>query len=127
MRGIILAHDHHVLGAIWPMFLQLRTGKPDGAIAAAALEAGAAQYEVLARMFDRDGGFALGGRVTLADLAIAPFGLLLGRVNPMFGQPTPFATIPRLADWWNAVSGEPRIAQVLSVMDAGFTRAFARR
>ena len=126
MRGIMTAHDHHVLGAIWPMFLQLRTGKADPAIVVPAIEAGTAAYRTLIGLFVAQHSYALTEGITLADLAIAPFALLLGRINPMFGQPTPFVAEPRLADWWTAVSREPHVAPVLAVMDAALTRAFGQ-
>ncbi len=127
MRAIMVAHDNHVLGAIWPMFLQLRTGKPDPQIVLPALRAGVEQYGVLTRLFDAQDGFALGGRATLADLAIAPFALLFGRVYPMFGEATPFLAHPRLQDWWAAVSAVPEVARIMTVMDEAFTRAFVRK
>lgn len=127
MRGIMLAHDNHVLGAVWPMFLQLRTGTPDPAICTPAMQAAAAQYAQLSRLFEGPEGFALGGRITLADLAIAPFALLFGRIYPMFGQETPFAGNTRIGRWWQTVSAVPEVERVLAVMDAAFVRAFVRK
>jgi glutathione S-transferase len=125
MRGICLAHDSYVLGAIWPMFTQLRSGKPDPAIVATAQNAAADQYVVLTRLFDAAGDFVLGGRPTLADLTIAPFAFLFGRTYPMFGQRSPFVQQPRLESWWGAVHALPEVAKTIERMDAAFTKAFA--
>jgi glutathione S-transferase len=125
MRGICLAHDNYVLAAIWPMFTQLRSGKPDPAIAVAAQKAAADQYGILTRMFDAAGDFVLGGRPTLADLAIAPFACLFSRTYPMFGQVSPFVQRPRLESWWRAVNALPEVATLIDRMDAAFTKAFA--
>ena len=127
VRGVMVAHDVNVLTAIWPMFLQLRTGKPDPGITVAALKAGSTQYAILSKLFDADGDFAIGGAMTLADLAMAPFALLFGRVYPMFDETSPFAEQPRLKRWWDAVGVVPEVARAMGVMDAAFTRAFARK
>lgn len=124
VRGIMIAHDLHVLGAIWPLFLQIRTGKPDPAIVIPALKAGTTQYDVLTRLFDPTGDFALFGRPTLADLVIVPFAALFARVFPMFGEASPFTALPRLEGWWSAASDVPEIAKCVAVMDAAIVRAF---
>lgn len=123
MRGMMLAFDHHVLGAIWPMFIELRSGDPDMAVVKAALDDATAQASALTRLLD-DEGFALGARVSLADLAMAPFAQLLGRLYPAFGETTPFATQARLADWWRCTSGLPEVDRVMQVMDGAFVRAY---
>ena len=125
MRGVCLAHDSYVLAAIWPMFTQLRSGKPDPAIVVAAQKAAADQYGVLTRLFDAAGDFVLGGRPTLADLAIAPFACLFGRTYPMFGQVSPFVQQPRLASWWGAVHALPEVGTLIARMDAAVAKAFA--
>ena len=125
MRGICLAHDNYVLAAIWPMFTQLRSGKPDPAIVVAAQKAAADQYMVLTRLFDAAGDYVLGGRPTLADLAIAPFACLFSRTYPMFGQVSPFVQQPRLGSWWRAVLALPEVANLIERMDAAVTKAFA--
>jgi glutathione S-transferase len=124
MRGISLAHDNYVLAAIWPMFTQLKVGKPDPAIVGAAQKAAADQYVVLTRMFDAAGNFVLGGRPTLADLAIAPFACLFNRIYPMFGQASPFVQQPRLENWWRAVYALPEVANLIDKMDVALTIAF---
>jgi glutathione S-transferase len=125
MRSIIIAHDMYVMmNAMFPLFPQLRSGKPDPAIVVPALRAGADQYEVLTRLFDPDGGFAIGGRLSLADVALAPFALLFGYAYPMFGEISPFVSNPRLAAWWKLVSAIPQIAKVTDMMAAGLARGF---
>lgn len=123
VRGIMAAHDHHVLGAIWPMFLQIRSGKPDPAIVLPALQAGTASYAVLTRLFDAQ-GFALLGRPTLADLVMVPFATLFARLYPLFGVDSPFSALPRLADWWATISGVPQVAAKVAVLDGAVARAF---
>jgi glutathione S-transferase len=125
VRGVVLAHDHYVLGAVWPMFLQLRTGKPDPAICRAALAAAAVQYEVLTRLFG-DADFAIGETLTLADLAMAPFALIFGLFYPKFGVENPLAAQPRLARWWAAVREVAAVNDVMARMEAGYARAFAK-
>ena len=127
MRGICLAHDNYVLAAIRPMFTQLRSGKPDAATVVAAQTAAADQYEVLTRLFDTVGDFVLGGRPTLADLAIAPFACLFGRTYPMFGQVSPFVQQPRLASWSQAVHALPQVATLIEKMEAALTKAFTAK
>jgi glutathione S-transferase len=127
MRSIMLAFDNHVLIAIWPMFVQLRSGRPDPAMVLPALDAAKVQSEVLARLLDDDQGFAVGGCVSLADLAMAPFALLFGRVYPAFGSVSPFEDNARLAGWWSTVRAVPEIAGIVEKMDAAFTSAFGGR
>jgi glutathione S-transferase len=125
IRGLMLAHDHYVMGAIWPMFLQLRTGKPDPAICRSAMDAADVQYGVLTRLFD-EGTFALGGELSLADIAMAPLALLFTRLYPAFGSTAPFKVQHRLMRWWEAVSDVPEMAEVFSRMDAAIARAFGK-
>jgi glutathione S-transferase len=123
MRGIMLAFDHYVLGAIWPMFLELRSGKPDPAIVKPALAAATEQGQELVRLFE-DKGFVLGEEVSLADLAIAPFALLFGKVYPVFGETSPFESVPRLKSWWERTNALPEVSGVMEKMDAAFDRVF---
>ena len=125
IRGVMLAHDHYVMGAVWPFFLQLRTGKPDPAICRAAMDAADVQYGVLTRLFD-EGTFALGGELSLADIAMAPLALLFTRMYPAFGGTAPFSVQPRLKAWWSAISDVPEIADVFSRMDAAIARVFGK-
>jgi glutathione S-transferase/maleylpyruvate isomerase len=124
MRGIIQAHDHHALGAVWPMFLQLRAKTPDPAVAKAAMQAATQQYTVLTRLFEEKSDFAIGTAPTLADLAIAPFAVLFARVYPVFGETTPFEAVPRLARWWRTVGAVPEVERAAEIMNAGISRAF---
>ena len=125
MRGIVIAHDMYVImNAVFPLFPQLRSGQPDPAIVVPALRAGTDQYAVLTRLFDADGGFAVGGRLSLADIALAPFALLFGHAYPMFGETSPFESNTRLAAWWKLVSVIPEVARVTDMMAAGLARGF---
>jgi glutathione S-transferase len=123
MRGLMLAHDHYVLGAIWPMFLQIRTGKPDPAICQAAFDAADEQYKVLSRLFG-PGDFVTCGELTLADLAMAPFARLFGSLYPVFKSTSPFTVQPRLMRWYERISAIPEISTVYSRMDTAISRAF---
>jgi len=124
MRGIMIAHDNYVLGAIWPMFLTLRSGKPDSGIVTSALGAATDQYQVLTRLFSPESNFAVGTGVSLADLAMVPFALLFGAIYPKFGVPDPFVEQPRLERWKETAMAIPEVSKVMTVMQAAITKAF---
>jgi glutathione S-transferase len=126
VRGAIAAHDNWVLTAAWPMFLSFRSGSPNPAVIGAALDDVAQQYDTLADLFESD-GLVLGGALTIADLAIAPFGVLFRRLCPMFGKVSPFEANPRLAAWWAAVRAADGVTPVLDAMDEAFAAAFIRK
>lgn len=124
MRGIMAAHDNYVLGAIWPMFLQLRSGKPDMQVAVDALHAASGQYDTLARMLSATSSFAVGDTISLADLAMVPFCLLNGAMYAKFGVADPFAANARLKAWREAVLEESEVVSGISVTQAALAKAF---
>lgn len=124
MRGVMLAHDNYVLGAIWPMFLQLRTGMQNPEIARSAMEEARVQYGVHAEMFSTDSDFAIGQDVTLADLAMAPFAILNGLMYSKFGLADPYSEIERLTRWKAKVMSLPEVSSTLGVMQSAIIRVF---
>lgn len=124
MRGLMTAHDNHVLGAIWPMFLQIKRSDPDLEIIKGALEAASKQYAVLASMFSTQSAFAVGREISLADLAIIPFSLLNGVMYTKFGVADPFAANPRLAQWKEQVMANPKVSETMNIMTTAIQRVF---
>lgn len=118
VRMIGMLFDNKVIQALRPLFAQMRAAKPDVAAVHAALDETANELERLARFFDTDGmpvgDFAIGGQLSTADCAMAPFAWLIGVLAPKFGASSPFERVPRIAQWWRAMSAVPEVQQVTS-------------
>ncbi|HKY92776.1 MAG TPA: glutathione S-transferase family protein [Nevskiaceae bacterium] len=115
VRMIAMLFDNHAIKALGPMFVQLRSSPPDVKIIHGALDDMTAALEKLATFLDADGP-AVGGTMTNADCAMAPFAWLIGTLAPKFGVPSPFDRVPRLAAWWKHVSAVPEVATVTDGM-----------
>ncbi len=126
VRMIGLLFDNKVIVALRPLFAQMMGGKPDVAVVHASLDDAAAQLEKLARFFDAEGP-AVGGQISNADCAIAPFAWLLSVVAPKFGVVSPFARVPRVAAWWAGIGAVPEVEQVTNAMGQAFAAFLAAK
>ena len=120
-RSIGLLFDNKVFAALRPMFAQMTgAAPPDVAVVHAALDEAAAHLQSLSTFFDAEGP-AVGGELSTADCALAPFCWLLSVVAPKFGATNPFTRTPRLVAWWDVVGATPEVQQVIK----GLLEAFA--
>jgi glutathione S-transferase len=124
VRGIALAHDHHVVPAMRPLLLQLRTPTLSPAAITAAFDSVEHTLSMLVRLFDAE-GLAVGGLVSLADVAIAPFAFLCDRLAARFDAASPYARVPRAASWWSAAMAVPAIAADTERRSSVFARMFS--
>lgn len=124
VRMIGMLFDNKVIQALRPLFAQMLGGKPDVAAVHASLDDAAAQLEKLVRFLDPKGP-AVGGQLSTADCAMAPFAWLLSVVAPKFGVTSPFARVPRIAAWWESVGAVPEVQQVTGAMAQAFAAFLA--
>lgn len=115
VRMIGMLFDNQVIQALRPLFNQMLGAQPDVAAVHAALDEAAAQLEKLASFLDPQGP-AVGGQLSTADCAMAPFAWLIGVVAPKFGATSPFERVPRIAQWWLTVRVVPEVQQVTSAL-----------
>lgn len=125
-RSIGLLFDNKVFPALRPMFAQMTgAAPPDVAVVHAALDEAANHLQNLSTFFDAEGP-AVGGELSNADCALAPFAWLLGVVAPKFGATSPFTRTPRLVSWWEVVGATPEVEQVINGLKQAFA-AFAAK
>lgn len=124
VRMIGMLFDNKVIQALRPLFNQLLGAQPDGSAVHAALDDAAAQLEKLATFLDPQGP-AVGGQLSTADCAMAPFAWLIGVVAPKFGATSPFERVPRIAQWWQTVGAVPEVQQVTAAMQQALTAFMA--
>jgi glutathione S-transferase len=123
-RGVALAHDHQVVTVMRPLLRQFQSPTPDLAIVTEGFVALNAALGALTRLFDPD-GLVLGARLSIADIAIAPFAFLCDRLGARFGVASPYAQSPRAAAWWAAARAVPAIAADTQRRADELTRLFA--
>ncbi len=124
VRSVGLLFDNKVFPALRLMFAQMTgAAPPDLAVVHAALDEAAGHLRSLSTFFDTEGP-AIGGELSNADCALAPFAWLLGIVAPKFGATSPFMRTPRLVSWWEVVGATPQVKQVTSGLQDAFA-AFA--
>jgi glutathione S-transferase len=63
---------------------------------------------------DDNAGYAVGGRLSLADCALVPVLFLISRLLPVFAVDEPFAKFPALAQYWKGVQADATCAQVIA-------------
>jgi len=62
-------------------------------------------------------GFAVGGKMTLADCALVPIIFFFERLGPMFGEEKPLKPYPNVASYYKAMHEDASCARVLAEMD----------
>lgn len=117
VRLIARITDLYVMGAMTPLFGQLRRSTRDEAVAAPAVEAVLGGLDLLENMVAAS--FAAGNALSLADCAAAPVMRYAIQHLPMFDA-DPFAGRPRLEAWWMSVREEPHIAGGLARLEAAW-------
>ncbi len=123
VRGIGRAHDNQVVAAMGPIFGQLRSAAPDLEIIAKAFGNIAVKAAGLARLFE-PAGFAVGGGLSLADIAVAPFANMMNFLAARFGQVSPYVGNERLADWWRTVSAVDEVAAEVTRLNGLYAKVF---
>lgn len=126
VRMIALLFDNNVLRAMGPVFVQVRAPKPDPAIVQAALDEMTVALGKLATFLDAEGP-AVGGSLSTADCAMAPFAWLSGMLAPNFGVKNPFERVPRFAAWWKQVAAVAEVAGVTAGMQKALMAFMAAR
>lgn len=118
--------DNKVMRAVQGLFAQLLAPKPDPAAAQQALDDATTELEKLATFLDAQGP-AVGGKLSTADCAMAPFAWLFAQLAPMFGATSPFSRVPRFAAWWQELSVLPEVAGVTDGMQQALNAMMAAR
>jgi glutathione S-transferase len=73
----------------------------------------------LEAMIGGEGGFAICGRLTLADCSLVPALFMIENVLPATGAPDPIAGSPKVAAYWSAVRRAPPAARIVEEMTRG--------
>jgi glutathione S-transferase len=66
-----------------------------------------------------EGGYAVSGRLTLADCTLAPALFMVENVLPSTDTPDPIPDHPKVAAYWAAIQREPSAAKVLVELHRG--------
>lgn len=119
-RMLVLLFDHNVLKAMGGVFTQLLSPTPNPDLARAAFDDIETELRKLVHFFDAEGP-AVGGMLSIADCAIAPFAFLMDTLAPVFGVVSPTQRVPRFTAWWKDTAAVPEVAGVT----AGMAQAFA--
>ena len=75
--------------------------------------------EALEKMIDGQGGYALLGRVTLADCTLVPALFMIENVLPATDTPDPIPANPKVAAYWSAIQHDPSAAKVMVELHRG--------
>ena len=75
--------------------------------------------EALEKMIDGEGGYALLGRVTLADCTLVPALFMIENVLPATDTPDPIPANPKVAAYWSAIQHDPSAAKVMVELHRG--------
>jgi glutathione S-transferase len=75
--------------------------------------------EALEKMIDGEGGYALLGRITLADCTLVPALFLIENVLPATDTPDPIPANPKVAAYWRAIQQDPSAAKVMVELHRG--------
>ena len=73
----------------------------------------------LEQLLDGEGGYAFGGRVTLADCTLVPALFMIENVLPATDTPDPIPANPRVAAYWAAIAKDGAAARVIEEMTRG--------
>jgi glutathione S-transferase len=73
----------------------------------------------LEQLIDGAGGFAWGGRLTLADCSLVPALFMIENVLPATETADPVPANPKVAAYWAAIQREPSAAKVIEEMTRG--------
>jgi len=125
-RMIALLFDHNVIKALHGVFAQVRAPQPDVAAAVAALDETAGELGKVAHFFDAEGP-AVGGALSIADCAMAPFAFLIDALSRGFGAPSPTQRDPRFKRWWVEIAAVPEVANVVARMQVALAAMRAGR
>jgi glutathione S-transferase len=75
--------------------------------------------EALEQIIDGSGGYAICGRVTLADCALVPALFLIENVLPQTEVADPIPANPKVAAYWTAIRNDPSAARVMVELHRG--------
>jgi glutathione S-transferase len=75
--------------------------------------------EALEQMIGGEGGYALLGRITLADCTLVPALFMIENVLPATDTPDPLPDNPKVAAYWRSIQRDPSAARVLVELHRG--------
>jgi len=64
----------------------------------------------------REGPYAVGASLSIADCALVPILFFVNAVMPLLGRAAPFQTAPVVGRYWDAASAEPVAARIVDEM-----------
>jgi glutathione S-transferase len=126
VRMIAMLFDHNVVKALGPVWVQLMKPVPDVAVGQAAFDEVGVELGKLVHFFDA-GGPCVGGELSMADCAMAPFAFLIETLAPALGCTSPLPRVPRFAQWWVELSRLPEVAAVVAGMGKALAAMQAAR
>jgi glutathione S-transferase len=127
-RARLLARlaDVYLSDALKALFEEAKAAKPDAAAVARSLPP-VRDALALIDHYLPGAGYAVGGRLSTADCALAPLLFFVMRSAGLFENGAPFAGLPRLAAYWEALPGDPNVAAVFDEMEAAQVRRARER
>ncbi len=127
-RARLLARlaDLYLSDALKALFEEAKVATPDPAAVARALPPLRDALAWIDHYLD-GGGHAVGGRLSTADAALVPLLFFVRRSAGLFEGGEPFAGLPRLAAYWQAVATDPHVAAILDEMEAAQVRRARER
>lgn len=118
IRMISLLFDHNVISALFGVFRELAKPEPDVANAQKAFDEVEVELGKLVSFFG-PGELAVGDRLSQADIAIAPFALLMDLLSGKFNCSSPTTRNARFQQWWQKMQSYPEAQQVFATMKEG--------
>jgi glutathione S-transferase len=121
MRVLMQLADQYVVPPLVALFAQANPETRDPELVAARLAELLPRLDLLERFLSREGPYAAGPALSLADCSLFPLFFFATRLLPLLGEQDPTAARPRLRAWWQAAGKHPAVARV----DAELTSALA--
>jgi glutathione S-transferase len=122
MRLLARIGDLYILDPMIELFGQINPKGRDVALVELKLAELTKAMKWLA--FYLDGApYAVGGRLSLADCALAPMIFFYEQIGPMFGFADPFKDIPTVKSYYHGIRNDPHVARVLAEVEAALRKA----
>lgn len=123
-RARLLARivDLYLYPPVQPLFGQLHAEERDEVLIEARLAEIGQALDLLEHYLDEDSGYAVGGRLSTADAAIAPVLVILTGPVAGIGLTEPFAARPKCEAYWESIRQDSVVARVIGEMHEAFAR-----